>query len=40
VALARHSIGDRLVRAVDLLSGAGLLAFAGALAWRTLDDDT
>jgi putative LysE/RhtB family amino acid efflux pump len=40
VALARHSIGDRLVRAVDLLAGAGLLAFAGALAWRTLDDDT
>ena len=36
VALARRSIGDRIVRAVDALAGLGLLAFGGALAWRTL----
>jgi putative LysE/RhtB family amino acid efflux pump len=36
VAIARRSIGDRIVRAVDLLAGLGLLAFGGALAWRTL----
>jgi putative LysE/RhtB family amino acid efflux pump len=39
VALARHSVGDRFVRTVDILSGLGLLAFGGALAWRTLRDD-
>jgi putative LysE/RhtB family amino acid efflux pump len=38
VALARHSVGDRFVRAVDILSGIGLLGFGGALAWRTLRD--
>jgi putative LysE/RhtB family amino acid efflux pump len=39
VALARHGVGARFVRAVDVLAGAGLLAFGGALAWRTLRDD-
>ena len=39
IALARHSVGDRFVRAVDLFAGAGLLAFGGALAWRTTHDD-
>jgi putative LysE/RhtB family amino acid efflux pump len=39
VALARHSVGDRFVRAVDAIAGVGLLAFGGALAWRTLHDD-
>jgi putative LysE/RhtB family amino acid efflux pump len=38
VALARRSVGDRFVRAVDAIAGAGLLAFGGALAWRTLRD--
>jgi putative LysE/RhtB family amino acid efflux pump len=35
VALARHSIGPRFVRAVDLFAGLGLLGFGGVLAWRT-----
>lgn len=39
VALARHSVGDRFVRAVDVIAGVGLLAFGGALAWRTARDD-
>jgi putative LysE/RhtB family amino acid efflux pump len=38
VAIARHTIGDRLVRLVDVIAGVGLLAFGGALAWRTLRD--
>jgi putative LysE/RhtB family amino acid efflux pump len=38
VALARHSVGDRFIRTVDVLAGLGLLAFGGALAWRTLRD--
>jgi|tagenome__1003787_1003787.scaffolds.fasta_scaffold20863960_1 putative LysE/RhtB family amino acid efflux pump len=38
VALARHSVGDRFIRTVDVLSGIGLLGFGGALAWRTLRD--
>jgi putative LysE/RhtB family amino acid efflux pump len=36
VAGARRVIGDRLLRAVDVLAGAGLLAFAAALGVRTL----
>jgi putative LysE/RhtB family amino acid efflux pump len=38
VALARRALGPRTLRAVDALSGAGLLAFGGVLAWRTLSD--
>jgi putative LysE/RhtB family amino acid efflux pump len=38
IALARRSLGDRSVRAVDLAAGAGLLAFGGALAGRTLHE--
>jgi hypothetical protein len=38
VALARHTVGDRFIRTVDVLSGIGLLGFGGALAWRTLRD--
>ena len=38
VALARRSIGERVLRAVDAIAGVGLLAFGGALAWRTLRD--
>jgi putative LysE/RhtB family amino acid efflux pump len=38
VALARRRIGDRALRAVDGLAGAGLLVFAGALGVRTLRD--
>jgi putative LysE/RhtB family amino acid efflux pump len=39
VSLARHSVGDRFVRAVDVLAGAGMLAFGAVLAWRTTHDD-
>jgi putative LysE/RhtB family amino acid efflux pump len=39
VALVRHNLGDRFVRAVDIVAGAGLLTFGGVLAWRTLGDD-
>jgi threonine/homoserine/homoserine lactone efflux protein len=38
VALARRRIGDRIVRAVDAVSGAGLVAFGGLLAFRTVSD--
>jgi threonine/homoserine/homoserine lactone efflux protein len=38
VALVRRRIGDRLVRGVDVVSGAGLLTFGGVLAFRTLRD--
>jgi putative LysE/RhtB family amino acid efflux pump len=38
VALARRSLGPGALQAVDALSGAGLLCFGGALAWRTLHD--
>lgn len=40
IALVRHSVGDRFIRAVDVIAGLGLLAFGGALAWRTVHDDT
>ena len=38
VALARHRIGTRLLRAVDTVSGTGLVAFGGLLAFRTVRD--
>jgi putative LysE/RhtB family amino acid efflux pump len=38
VSLARRFVGDRLLRAVDGLAGAGLLGFGGLLAFRTLRD--
>ena len=38
VALARERAGDRLVRAVDIASGCGLVAFGGVLAYRALRD--
>jgi putative LysE/RhtB family amino acid efflux pump len=39
VSLARQRAGDRFVRAVDVLAGAGLIAFGAVLAWRTTHDD-
>jgi threonine/homoserine/homoserine lactone efflux protein len=38
VALARERIGDRLLRAVDLAIGSGLIAFGGVLGYRTLHE--
>ena len=38
VAAARRALGPRALRVVDGLSGAGLIAFGGVLAWRTLRD--
>lgn len=38
VALARRRVGDRLIQAVDAVSGAGLVAFGGLLAARTVQD--
>jgi putative LysE/RhtB family amino acid efflux pump len=38
VALARRALGPSALRAVDALSGVGLLGFGGLLAWRTLHD--
>jgi putative LysE/RhtB family amino acid efflux pump len=38
VALARARIGDRVVRVVDLVAGAGLVAFGGLLGARSIDD--
>jgi putative LysE/RhtB family amino acid efflux pump len=38
VALARRALGPGALKAVDALSGAGLLGFGGVLAWRTLHD--
>jgi putative LysE/RhtB family amino acid efflux pump len=39
VSLARRRTGARTLRLVDVVSGAGLTAFAGVLVWRTLDGD-
>ena len=36
LSLARRRIGDRLLAAVDGVSGAALLGFAGLLGWRVL----
>jgi putative LysE/RhtB family amino acid efflux pump len=38
VAVARRRIGPRLMRAFDGVAGAGVLAFGGLLAFRTLRD--
>jgi hypothetical protein len=38
VAAVRGRFGPRLMAAVDVVAGAGLLGFAGLLGWRTLDD--
>jgi putative LysE/RhtB family amino acid efflux pump len=38
VSVARRWVGDRTLRAVDVIAGAGLLGFGGLLAYRTLDD--
>jgi putative LysE/RhtB family amino acid efflux pump len=38
VAVARRRVGPRLLRAVDGVAGAGVLAFGGLLAYRTLRD--
>ena len=37
VALVRARFGPRLLATVDVVAGAGLLGFAGVLAWRTVD---
>jgi putative LysE/RhtB family amino acid efflux pump len=37
VALARRRVGPRLLRAVDAGAGLGIVAFAGLLAYRSLD---
>jgi putative LysE/RhtB family amino acid efflux pump len=38
VALARKRVGARLVRAVDVVSGFGLVAFGGLLGYRAVAD--
>ena len=38
VALARGHVGDRVVRSVDIVAGAGLVAFGGLLGARSIDD--
>ena len=38
VSLAGRFVGDRMLRAVDGVAGAGLVAFGGLLAFRTLRD--
>jgi putative LysE/RhtB family amino acid efflux pump len=38
VSVARRWVGDRTLRAVDVLAGVGLLGFGALLAVRTLDD--
>jgi len=38
VALVRGRFGPRLLTAVDVVAGAGLLGFAGLLGWRTAHD--
>jgi putative LysE/RhtB family amino acid efflux pump len=38
VGVARRWVGDRALRAVDVIAGAGLLGFGGLLAYRTLND--
>jgi putative LysE/RhtB family amino acid efflux pump len=38
VSIAGRFVGDRMLRLVDVLSGAGLVAFGGLLAVRTLRD--
>ena len=38
VGVARRWVGDRALRAVDVIAGAGLIGFGGLLAYRTLND--
>jgi putative LysE/RhtB family amino acid efflux pump len=38
LALARKRVGDRVLAAIDMGSGIGLLAFAGVLGFRTAHD--
>jgi threonine/homoserine/homoserine lactone efflux protein len=38
VALLRRRLGTRVLRAVDVTSGAALVGFGGALGYRTLHD--
>ncbi len=38
VSLTSHTIGDRALRAVDVLAGIGIVGFGGALAHSTLSD--
>jgi putative LysE/RhtB family amino acid efflux pump len=38
IALVRSRFGPRLLTAVDVVAGAGLLGFAGVLGWRTAHD--
>jgi putative LysE/RhtB family amino acid efflux pump len=38
VSVTRRWVGDRALKAVDVIAGAGLLGFGGLLAYRTLDD--
>jgi putative LysE/RhtB family amino acid efflux pump len=37
--LAARRIGPRVLQAVDVVAGAGLIGFGGALGWRTLRDE-
>jgi putative LysE/RhtB family amino acid efflux pump len=37
VALLRHRVGNRLLKAVDVVSGCGLIALGGLLAYRSAD---
>jgi putative LysE/RhtB family amino acid efflux pump len=39
IALVRHNLGERAVRAVDGLAGLGVLGVGGALAYSTIRDD-
>ena len=39
LALVRRRVGTRALRAVDVIAGSGLVAFGGALGWKTLGDD-
>jgi len=39
LAAVRHRIADRVLAWIDVASGAGLLACAGLLSWRTLSTD-
>jgi putative LysE/RhtB family amino acid efflux pump len=38
VALVRRRVGRRLLRAIDVVTGAGLIAFGGLLGYRTLHE--
>jgi len=38
VSVTRRWVGDRALKAVDVIAGAGLLGFGGLLAYRTIDD--